>query len=160
MNNLRFAFSFCLFAVCTAPNALAQPEEFPGVSKAMSSEEFEAAGLSKLSPEERARLDEFIRGYVSATTEKAASAAVDQAVKEKKAAPPELIESNIVGEFRGYRGSSKFVLANGQVWQQSQRDVRPYAPIQNPAVIIVKTKPWGWRMYVLGGGNVRVTRVR
>ena len=30
----------------------------------MPAEEFEEAGLSKLSPEERARLDEFIRSYV------------------------------------------------------------------------------------------------
>lgn len=142
-----------------ASTAFAQNEEFPGVRKAMSPEAFDAAGLSKLSPEERAKLDDFIRGYVSSTSQKAADAAVDQAVKQKKAIEPDVIESSIVGPFRGYGGTTKFTLANGQVWQQSQRDTRPYPLTDSPPVIIVKTG-WGHRMYVLGGGNVRVARIR
>lgn len=156
---MKTAVVLLAVAVFAAANLRAQNEEFPGVQKAMSPEQFERAGLNKLSPEERAQLDEFIRGYVSTSTKKAADAAVDQAVKEK-AKEPDVIESNIVGPFNGYRGSTKFVLANGQVWQQSQRDVRPYNQIDSPPVIIVRTKPWGWRMYVLGGGNVRVSRVK
>ncbi|MGZ5025065.1 MAG: hypothetical protein ACXWBS_09390, partial [Chthoniobacterales bacterium] len=111
------------------------------------------------SPEERAKLDEFIRGYVSSTSEKAASAAVDKAVKNSKAMEPEVMESRIVGVFKGYSGSTRFTLENGQVWAQSQRDVRPYPAVDSPPVIIVKAG-WGHRMYVLGGGNVRVTRMK
>ncbi|MGZ4967240.1 MAG: hypothetical protein ACXWAV_02155 [Chthoniobacterales bacterium] len=136
-----------------------QPAEFPGVKKAMSPGDFDAAGLNKLSPEERAKLDEFIRGYVSSTSEKAASAAVDKAVKNSKAMEPEVMESRIVGVFKGYSGSTRFTLENGQVWAQSQRDVRPYPAVDSPPVIIVKAG-WGHRMYVLGGGNVRVTRMK
>jgi hypothetical protein len=156
MTKLRYlAVLLLLFAA----SAFAQNEEFPGVKKAMAPEAFDAAGLNKLTAEERARLDEFIRGYVSESSKKAADVAVDEAVKKKKAIEPDVIESNIVGQFRGYGGATKFPLANGQVWQQSQRDVRPYPPIDSPPVIIVKTG-WGHRMYVLGGGNVRVTRVK
>lgn len=158
MNLFRpFALVFALLLSATVGRA--QNEEFPGVRKAMSPEAFDAAGLSKLSPDERAKLDDFIRGYVSSTSQKAADAAVDQAVKQKKAIEPDVVESNIVGQFRGYGGTTKFTLANGQVWQQSQRDVRPYPPTDSPPVIIVKGG-WGHRMYVLGGGNVRVTRIR
>ena len=153
-------FAVLVFCLCFASAAFAQNEEFPGVRKAMSPEQFDAAGLSKLSPEERAKLDDFIRGYVSTSSKKAADVAVDQAVKEKKAMDPEVIESRIVGTFSGYRGNSRFLLENGQVWAQSQRDVRPYPPQENPPVIITKTKPWGYRIYVLGGGNVRVTKIR
>ncbi len=80
-------------------------------------------------------------------------------MKEKKGTDPEVIESRIVGMFKGYGGSTKFTLENGQVWQQSQRDVRPSAPIDSPPVLITKIG-WGHRMYVLGGGNVRVARIK
>lgn len=72
-----------------APLAQGQNSDFPGVQKAMSPETYDAAGLGKLSPEERARLDEFIRAYVTKSSEKAATAAVDSAAKENKASAPE-----------------------------------------------------------------------
>ncbi len=81
---------FAAAALCTAFSfglagfARAQNTDFPGVQKAMSPEAFEAAGLNKLSPDERARLDEFIRGYAATSTEKAATAAVDQATDRAK----------------------------------------------------------------------------
>lgn len=139
--------------------AQAQSGEFPGVQKAMPAEEFEQAGLNKLSPEERARLDDFIRSYVATTTEKAATTAVDKAVKERGVAAPQVIQSNIVGVFSGYNGRSKFTLANGQVWQQSQEVSRAYPRIDSPPVLITKGL-WGWRMYIAGGGDIRVSKVR
>lgn len=149
-----------LFLAAIAP-AIAQDPDFPGVEKAMTTEAFEEAGLSKLSDEERARLDQFIRSYVAESSEKAAAAAVDQAVKENKVArkEPEVIQSNIVGRFTGYDGRSKFVLANGQVWRQSQQVSRNYPPVESPPVLIMKSK-WGWRMYIAGGGDIRVSRAR
>jgi hypothetical protein len=157
LRNLSLLLATLVFAVSAF--AEEQQSEFPGVKKAMSPEAFDAAGLSKLTPEERAKLDDFIRGYVSSTSEKAASAAVDSAVKNSKAMEPAVIESRIIGLFKGYGGSTRFTLENGQVWVQSQRDVRAYAPVDSPPVIIVKAG-WGHRMYVLGGGNVRVSRMK
>jgi len=144
--------------------ARAQSPEFPGVQKAMSPEAFERAGLSKLSPEERARLDEFIRGYAAASSEKAATAAVDEAAKEGKVKrnEPEVIQSSIVGTFRGYNGRTTFTLENGSVWKQSQQVSRTYPPIESPPVLVIKgTRLFaGYRMYIAGGGNIRVSRVR
>ena len=140
--------------------AHAQAPNFPGVQNAMSPEAYEQAGLSKLTPAERAKLDEFIRGYVATSSEQAATAAVDQAVKERKVTEPEVIQSNIVGEFRGYNGRSRFALANGQVWAQTQQVSRIYPKVDSPPVLIMKAGFAAHRMYIAGGGNIRVNRVR
>lgn len=138
----------------------AQNVEFPGVEKAMSEKAFREAGLEKLTPDERARLNEFIRNYAASTNQEAAKVAVDQAVKDNKiASQPQVIESRIVGPFRGYNGRSRFTLENGQVWAQSQQTSASYPPIDSPPVIIVKAG-WGHRMYILGGGNIRVSRLK
>lgn len=148
-----------IVAIFFCGSASAQNSDFPGVQKAMSAKAFEDAGMSKLSSEERARLDEFIRGYVATSSEKAATAAVDQAVKTNKVTEPEVIQSKIVGRFSGYNGRSRWTLENGQVWAQSQQDERAYPPTESPAVLIVKSG-WGHRMYILGGGDIRVSKIR
>jgi hypothetical protein len=159
---LHLLVAALVFSLAAA--APAQRDGFPGLEKAMSPQQYEQAGLEKLSAEERAALDRFIRGYVSATAEQAATAAVEEAVKENKVSrnEPEVIQSAIVGTFRGYDGRSMFRLENGQVWRQSQQVSRAYRAIENPPVLIVR-KPGalsGYRMYVAGGGDIRVSRVK
>ena len=151
-------------ALASAGSANAQNPDFPGVEKAMSPQAYEAAGLNKLSPEERARLDEFIRGYAAASSEKAATAAIDQATKQGKVKrnEPEIIQSSIVGRFSGYNGRSTFTLEDGSVWRQSQQVSRSFPPVDSPPVIIIKGTAMlaGYRMYIAGGGNIRVSRVK
>ena len=127
---LSVRFLVLLAALTPLALASAQNGNFPGVQKAMPAEAFAQAGLDKLSNEERARLDEFIRSYVAQKTQTAATVAVERAVKEDKVKriEPEVIQSNIVGMFSGYDGRSKFILANGQVWRQSQQVTRSYPP--------------------------------
>ena len=150
---------FLALCVLSPIPAWAQAAEFPGVEKAMSSQEYDAAGLQKLTPEERARLDEFIRRFVTSSNQVAAEKAVDRAVKERKASPPEIIQSRIVGPFTGFTGSTVFALENGQRWRQAQPDSRYFPKVESPPVIIVKDTI-GYRMYVAGGGDVRVSRIR
>ena len=139
----------------------AEPETpgFPGLQKAMTPEQYEAAGLSKLDPAERAKLDDFIKNYVAVSNEKVATTAVDKAIKEKKVSEPEVIQSRIVGPFTGYTGRTVFTLENGQRWAQSQYDSAYFPKIDSPPVIIVKAG-LGYRMYIAGGGAIRVTKVR
>lgn len=148
-----------LVASALAPLKAAEPEStpFPGVQKAMKPEDYEAAGLSKLDPAERAKLDEFIRSYVSVSNERASTAAVEQAVKDKRVTP-EVIQSRIVGPFTGYNGRTTFTLENGQRWAQSQRDTGYFPKIESPPVVIVKAG-MGYRMHIAGGGAIRVTKV-
>ena len=139
----------------------AQPEnpEFPGVQKAMTPADYDAAGLQKLEPAERAKLDEFIRNYVAVSNEKVATTAVDKAVKENKVSAPEVIQSRIVGPFTGYNGRSIFTLENGQRWVQTQRDSAYFPKIDSPPVVIVKAG-FGYRMHIAGGGAIRVSLIR
>ena len=139
----------------------AQPAnpDFPGVEKAMTRSDYEAAGLQKLDAAERARLDEFIRSYVATSNEKVATEAVDKAVQQHKVQAPEVIQSRIVGPFTGYNGRTIFTLENGQRWAQSQRDSAYFPTIDSPPVLIAKAG-LGYRMYIAGGGAIRVTKVR
>lgn len=157
----RFAALLCLLVLPLASLPAAEPEEppFPGLQKAMTPEQYEAAGLSKLDPAERAKLDEFIKKYVAVSNEKVATTAVDKAVKENKVSAPEVINSRIVGPFTGYTGRTVFQLENGQRWAQSQRDSAYYPKMDSPGVVIVRTR-WGYRMYIAGATDIRVTLVR
>ncbi len=154
------AIAFALMIGLTSALAEEQKAEFSGVEKSMSPKAFEEAGLNKLTPEERERLDDFIRRYVNSANQEAANAAVEHAVKDNKiASQPQVIESRIVGPFHGYNGRSRFTLENGQVWAQSQQVTRAYPPVDSPPVIIVKGS-WGWRMYIVGGGDIRVSKIQ
>jgi hypothetical protein len=150
----------CALLCILPPLKGAEPESspFPGVEKAMTAEQYEAAGLQKLDPAERAKLDEFIRNYVAVSNEKVATSAVDNAVKENKVSAPEVIQSRIVGPFTGYTGRTIFTLENGQRWAQSQRDSAYFPKTDSPPVLIIK-KGFGYRMFIAGGGAIRVTKV-
>jgi hypothetical protein len=159
MKNLSFGLCLLLASFASLPAAEPESPAFPGVQKAMTPEQYEAAGLSKLEAAERAKLDEFIRNYVAASNEKVATTAVDKAVKENKVSAPQVIQSKIVGPFTGYTGRTIFTLENGQRWAQSQYDSAYFPKIDSPPVVIVKSG-FGYRMYIAGGGNIRVTLVR
>ena len=161
MKKLYSAVFLLVLGIGLVPLAAAEPQksEFPGVEKAMTPADYEAAGLQKLDPAERAKLDAFIRNYVAKSNEKVATEAVDKAVKENKVSAPEVIESRIVGPFTGYNGRTVFLLENGQRWAQSQRDSAYFPKIDSPPVVIVKAG-FGYRMHIAGGGAIRVTLVR
>jgi hypothetical protein len=143
-----------------AASAYGAEAEFPGVQKAMSAKSFSDAGLNKLTPDELARLNEFIAGYAASKSQEAASVAVDRAVKDNKiTSQPQIIESRIVGRFSGYTGRTVFPLENGQVWRQSQEGTASYPAVESPFVLL-KKEFIGWRMYILGGGSLRVQKVR
>src|SRR5438270_4396357 len=157
----KFVSFVCLLLASILLLPAAEPENpaFPGLEKAMTPEQYEAAGLSKLDAAERAKLDDFIRHYVAVSNEKVATTAVDKAIKEKKVSEPEVIQSRIVGPFTGYTGRTVFTLENGQRWAQSQYDKAYFPKVDSPPVIIVKAG-FGYRMYIAGGGAIRVSKVR
>jgi hypothetical protein len=148
------------FVAVSISSLRAQDANFPGVERAMPPQDYEAAGLQKLSAEEREKLNDFIRRYVSSSQEKAATAAVDRAVKEHKAvSPPQVLQSRIVGPFTGYTGRTVFTLENGQRWAEAQHDSRHYPQVDSPPVLVLKDM-FGYRMYIAGGGDLRVTQLK
>ena len=156
----KFYFSAFL-ALSVAHLALAQ--EFSGLEKAMDSETYERAGLRKLTSDERAALDQFVRDYVAGKTKDAAKVAaaeaVDRAVKEKKVQPPDVTETKMVGTFKGYGLRTTFRLENGQVWKPTNDEEARFSPIENPKVIIFKDM-FGYKMFIEGAATVRVKRVQ
>jgi hypothetical protein len=151
-----------LFALGLAQFAAAEDPAFD-LEKAMGRETYERAGLSKLTSDERAALSEFVRTYVAGKQKDAAAVAateaVDRAVKERKVQPPQVIESNIVGTFKGYGPRTFFHLANGEVWKPTNDYIESYPSIENPKVVIYRNDLFGYKMFIQGGGTVRVKRV-
>ncbi len=137
-------------------------EDFPGVKGVLTPQQFSAAGLDKLSPEERAKLDGALRDYFSGATrrvaDQAASQAVSQAVKEKRVQPPTLIESRLVGTFSGWKETTVFILENGEHWKVTDGSSGHYAPVANPPVLVVRDV-FGFKMAISGGGIMRVRKL-
>lgn len=129
----------------------------------MDADTYQRAGLRKLTDSERKVLDEFIRDYVAVKQKDAATVAaaqaVDRAVKERKVRPPELIESNIVGTFKGYGPKTVFHLANGETWRPTNDEVVVDSPVENPKVVIYRDF-FGYKMFVEGAAIVRVRRAQ
>lgn len=143
--------------------AIAQEKAFTSLDKVMDPSTYQKAGLPKLSDEEREVLNNFLKDYISskqkAAADVAAAAAVDRAVKERRVRPPEIIESRIVGTYKGYGLRTLFPLANGQVWRPTNSDIVNSSPVQNPAVVIYRDF-FGYKMFIENASVVRVKRVK
>jgi hypothetical protein len=157
-----------LASVTLAQDSGSDGANFPGVKQALTPEQYAAAGLGKLSPDEQAKLDQYLRAYFSGATQQvvkaavaqASATAVDQAVKENKVEPPQLIESKILGTVDGWPARGKtFTLENGQRWKTTDNENRYFPPVTDPEVFLVKDF-FGYKMAIAGGGVTRVIRVK
>jgi hypothetical protein len=141
------------------------------IADLMSAEEFAAAGLHKLTPEERAALNSWLYGHVVVERREAVDAALPKGaesfgleqVASKVAAifrdTPEIIESRIFGEFRGWDGKTVFRLENGQVWQQAAPG-RFVIRTKDPVILIRRGMLGSYLLKVEGyGTTVRVRRL-
>jgi hypothetical protein len=149
-----------LLSIGILASALAEAEEaaksFPGIESLMSHQEFQAAGLDKLSPAEREALNSFLIRYtaedapVLLTTDEE----VLQAVQEQE------IASVIQQPFKGWSGDTVFRLENGQVWQQRRRGNYAYRGT-HPEVLISRNFMGFFRMELVENGKaVQVTRIK
>lgn len=127
-----------LAALATALPARAQSTYVP-VETRFNAEQFRAAGLHQLSPEELATLNRLLRE--------------DQASVVRRATAPdreqEPVRSSIAGEFRGWSNGSVFLLANGERWQVTEGSYS-VRPVSNPGVTIRPGVISGWYMEVDG----------
>jgi len=128
--------------------ALAQRAVQGDLQQQMSAAEFKAAGLDKLNAAELATLNRWLQGKVEAATTKAVAAVREEAREEGRQevivknrgffdfGSNEPITSTLQGEFRGFGKARKFVLANGQEWEQSDDTVLSGVRKTNPTVSI------------------------
>ena len=89
----------------------------PDIRKLMTPEEFDAAGLEKLSPQEIEALNRWIVRY---TAHEAPEVRRQDVVVKAEAAKVDDagIKTRIAGAFNGWDGDTVFRLENGQVWKQ------------------------------------------
>jgi hypothetical protein len=122
-----------------APMAFAQVAQ-PAIEKQMTPEEFKAAGLDKLSPEELARLNAWLGRTLTTETAKAAEDAKQQVEHENRGffnfGSEEPIVAHISGEFRSFGKGKTYVLDNGQTWQQIDDAELVVRPLTSPEVNI------------------------
>jgi hypothetical protein len=143
---------------------LAGASEFSSLEERMSGDEFNAAGLEQLSPDQLARLNEWLRGQWPAAAAAATPypAQADTRGLSQVAASRDAIVDQYDGEFTGWTSGATIRLKNGMVWETLD-NARPLSirPVQDPTVIIEPALMGSWLMRVEGyNASVRVKRLR
>jgi hypothetical protein len=138
------ALALSALIACAAPLAFAQ--EAPtqasqqAIQQQMTPEEFKAAGLDKLSPDELARLNAWLGRTIDTQTAKAAANAKQEVEHENRGffnfGSEEPIVAHLAGEFRSFGKGKSYTLDNGQVWQQIDDAELVVRPLTNPEVRI------------------------
>jgi hypothetical protein len=127
------------------------------VEELMSAQQFQRAGLDKLSPEELQQLNSWLGTYTKAVLQAANAERSTSGEGAETTAPA--IESRIDGEFTGWDGETVFKLQNGQIWQQASYAYR-YRYAYSPGVLIYRSGGV-YRMKVDGvDGDVVVRRLK
>ena len=130
----------------------------PDVRALMSPEEFDAAGLGRLTPAEIEALNAWLIRYTAgeAPVLRASSPAVREEVRKTEAT---VIRSRIAGPFEGWSGRTLFRLENGQLWQQRMSGSWRHRA-ESPEVEIRKNLLGMWELRMVESGRqVGVTRI-
>ncbi len=136
-----------------------QAQQANGLQQHMSSTEFKAAGLDKLSPQELGNLDSWLSTHDKTTTRVVDSSGAP--VFYPGSSKRSTIDAHIVGHFDGWNKQHEFTLDNGQVWISTDPEAHAYKPVENPEVKIKPSLLGMWMMYVPSCyENVHVKRVR
>lgn len=151
--------------VISLPAALWAQQDFATLEEQMTGDEFRATGLEKLSPQELAALNEWIRARSLATldapryaTSGPVTGTPDRSEIEKM--PRETIVSRINGTFSGWDGQTVFKLENGMIWAQADKDKFYTQEMQSPTVTIEPGMFGAWNLSVEGHDDeCRVQRI-
>lgn len=130
----------------------------PGLAERMSQRDFEASGLTKLSPSELQHLNQWLAVRPIVVKDGKVSTEPVFYTEESKRTT---IQTRIAGSFRGWSGKTSFSMDNDEVWQQAESGSFGNIEIDNPAVRIKPMMMGSWLMYVDGCGcSVRVKRIK
>ncbi len=123
------------------------------IQQIMTPEEFKAAGLSKLSPDELAKLNAWLQGYRQVTEQAAEKKATARAAKVEHT-KMDVIVSRVDGTFNGLTGRTIIRLEDGTVWKQANADDR-YRPKsdRSPGRCVIHGV-FGYKMQIEGTQDV------
>lgn len=147
-----------LIAVIASLSLLAA-SGFSSLEEQMTGKEFEAAGLEKLSSQELAALNDWIRSHslgslaVAKTTSPVVTASEDidrRGLPSDDGEDDSPIESRIIGNFSGWDGQTVFKLDNGMIWVQDDKDKFHIKEVRNPAVTIEQGLFNSWKLSIEG----------
>jgi hypothetical protein len=153
-----------LLLAFAAPLSAQDEQPFSSLEERMTGREFNEAGLHKLSADELAALNDWIRQRSVAEYEPptdagtGAGAATEAPSSGTLAREP--FQSRIVGEFTGWTGDTVFELENGMVWRQVDDATFYIPPVENPTVTIRPGFMDSWVLTIEGyNSSARVERV-
>ena len=146
-------------------SGVAAQDSFSTLEERMTGKEFTAAGLDKLSDDELAALNDWLRRHSVATLENATQPYSDTRgfeVRAMKDMDDSDIVSRIVGTFDGWRGKGTvFRLENGMVWEQVEGGTFSIPAVENPVVVIESGLFNSWRLRLEDyNKTVRVERIQ
>jgi hypothetical protein len=166
-----FALFLSLAALPLFAAAEATPHAGVSLKEQLSPEDFEKAGLNKLSPAELAHLQELVSlksgpvvsedQPVKSLPQGEAAFGQDAELQRKVVVLqkiPDEIRSPIRGEFHGWSGSTRFELENGQIWRQSEHGT--FVVRQKSATAIITRGALGSYFLRIDGYNTRTKVVR
>ncbi len=149
----------CLSLACLQPACAAREKISDDIQQIMTPEEFKAAGLNKLSPDELAKLNAWIQGYRQVAEQKAEKVATARASKVERT-KMDLLVSRIDGSFTGLTGRTLIRLEDGTVWKQANAEDRYRSKnTDHPAVAVIHGV-FGYKMQIEGTQPFYVDPVR
>jgi len=166
-SNAALRLSIALAALLAGTAAFAQ-QSFSTLEERMTGQEFRQAGLHKLSDEELAALNRWIkeRSLTEGEAVRMAEGRGPGSIEGDRrgfndAGSEEPIISRIAGSFDGWSGNTEFELENGMVWRQAEAGNFSIADTENPRVTIEPGMFSSWYLSVDGyNRRVRVKRIR
>jgi hypothetical protein len=145
-----------LLLLGSAFTTAAEADDFPGVKGLMSAQEYEDAGMHKLSDSEREALDQWLVRYTAWQAPQ-----IRKSVEEVKEVEKDFeLHASIKQPFKGWSDSTYFYLDNGQVWQQ-RNSARYYYSGEDTRITISKNALGFYVMeHLATGKKIGVKQVR
>ena len=166
---LLFIIAFSIHIAADAAN------DFSTLEERMNGKEFKETGLGKLTDQELANLNDWLRRHSVATLENASAIPAAGATSTKSTddtrglmkkveydKSDKVINGTIVGTFDGWKSKgSLFKLTNGMIWQQTESDIFAVKAVENAEVTITRGFMGNWRLSMVGYNSaVRVKRIK
>jgi hypothetical protein len=153
----RLALAVCVSLACVHPALAAREKPISDdIQQIMTPDEFKAAGLNKLSPDELARLNAWLQGYRQITEQKAEKKATARADRTKM----DVLVSRVDGTFDGLTGRTLIRLEDGTVWKQANAEDRYRAKNPDHPAAVVIHGVFGYKMQLEGSQPFYVDPVR
>src|SRR5256885_10287781 len=146
----------CLSLGCLQPARAAREKMSEDIQQIMTPEEFKAAGLNKLSPDELTKLNAWLQGYRQVTEQAAEKKATARASRTKL----DVLVSRVDGTFNGLTGRTIIRLGDGTVWKQANADDRFRAKNPDHPAAAVIHGVFGYKMQIEGTQPFYVDPIR